>query len=261
MQIMKNGFTLIEVLIVLAILGIIAAFLISSISQAGLKEQERNKFLLRKAYVTLTQNAENILSNRQNYPRGLLAQCRATNVDAQRQMNFCDEFVSTINTIGDLMEGICSRQDIPPYTARQHVASAFYENTYPRIISADRMVWWGLGGNTTSCAPANDTQLENKQCDGSFGNITDPNACKTIIVDINGTDIQRNSNDQYIEKSRNIFGLDVFRFRLCNNGKVELIDDPIYSPYTSRQNQNRRIETAKDLLRDANPTRIRNNQT
>ena len=96
---MKKGFTLIEVLIVLAILGVISAFLINAISKAGLKEQERNKFLLRKAYVSLTQNAANILSNRQNYPKGLLAQCRATNVDENRQINFCDEFVSTINTI------------------------------------------------------------------------------------------------------------------------------------------------------------------
>lgn len=254
---MKKGFTLIEVLIVLAILGVIAAFLIMSISHAGLKEQERNKYLLRKAYVSLTQNAENILSNRQNYPRGLLAQCRATNVDANRQINFCDEFVSTINTIGDIMEGVCNRQDIPGYAARQHLDSAFYEEDYPRIISSDRMVWWGLGGSLTPCDATNDTQLEGKQCDGSFGNINDPNACKIVIVDVNGTDIQRQQGE-YVEKSKNIFGLDIFRFRLCNNGRVELIDDPLYSPYKSRQNPNRTIDSARDLLRDANPTRVRN---
>lgn len=256
---MKKGFTLIEALIVLVILGIVAALLISSISKTGLKEQERNKYLLRKAYVSLTQNVENILSNRQNYPRGLLAQCRATNVDANRQINFCDEFVSTINTVGGIMEGVCNRQDIPVYAARQHLDSAFYEEDYPRIISSDRMVWWGLGGSPTPCDATIDRQLEGRQCDGSFGDINDPDACKIITVDINGTDIQR-SNGERVDRSKNIFGLDIFRFRLCNNGRVELIDDPLLNPYQSRQNPNRTIDSARDLLRDANPTRVRNNE-
>ena len=258
---MKKGFTLIEVLVVLAILGVISAFLINAISKAGLKEQERNKFLLRKAYVSLTQNAANILSNRQNYPKGLLAQCRATNVDENRQINFCDEFVSTINTIGDLPENVCNSETIPGYQERTHLDDSFYTENYPRIISADRMVWWGLGGKSESCAAANDSHLENKLCDGSFGDITDPDACKIIIVDVNGTDLQRLNSGQTVDKSKNIFGLDIFRFKLCNNGRVELIGtDKLYSPYKSRQTK-KEITTAEDLLRDANPTRVRNNRT
>ena len=144
-------------------------------------------------------------------------------MDENRQINFCDEFVSTNNTIGDLPEKVCNNETIPTHQEGKHLDDTYYSEDFPRIISADRMVWWGLGGKSTSCEPANDSQLENKLCDGSFGTITDPDACKTIIVDVNGTELQRLNSGQTVDKSRNIFRLDIFRFRLCNNGRVELI--------------------------------------
>lgn len=280
---MKKGFTLIEVLTVLAILGIIAALLISSISKAGLKEQERNKFLLLKAYTNLAQNSEDILSNKQNFPRGLLAQSHATNTTKGRQLNFCDEFISTINTLGDMKGDICNCNDVPAYSKGGWLNSADangpYSDNYCKIVSSDKMVWWGIGGTAKTSCPTgqiyHDPQLENKNCDGSFSHqdiddgikqkMDSPNSYKIITVDVNGTEFHKTSNQALkntvngrVDKSKNIFGLDIFRFKLYNDGRVELMDDPLFSPYRNRRGE--RISTARALLKDANPTNIRNNR-
>lgn len=246
---MKKGFTLIEVLCVIAILGVITAFMINAVSQSGLKEQQRNKYLLKKAYVNLSENVSNSISNRQIYPTGKFNESYATNTSSanKRQVNFCDDFISTINTLGDMDKSVCEITDkTPEYKKGEHLAAASYEPSSGRIISSDKMVWWGLGGS------------------GSAGNCTingqkrfcDTHYPKTIVVDINGTDIQRNPNveEGKSDKSKNIFGLDIFRFKLYEDGRIELIDDKIAFPYKNKEDK--KIETAQQLLLDAGSTKF-----
>lgn len=233
---MKKGFTLIEVLITMAILGIIAGLLMSAISSAGLREQQRNKLLLKKAYTNLSENVANILSDRRNYPTGRLDQ-NANNPPR----TFCEEFLSSINTIGDIgapppgaltrTQFFCQNggngQIVPAFATGTKVPAAFY-NPQTSVTSADKMVWWGLGGT---------------------------NFPVDIVVDVNGTDWQRNANVAAgrSDKSKNIFGLDVFRLRVQADGRVDIINDPIASPYQNKRGNP--VNTTQDLIMDASSFR------
>lgn len=229
---MKKGFTLIEVLITLAILGIVAALLVNAINAAGLREQQRNKILLKKAYVNLSENVANILSDRRNYPTGMLNASATT-----PPRTFCEEFLSSINTIGDIgavppggltrTQFFCQNggngQLSPAFATGAKVPVAFYD-TQRSVTTSDKMVWWGLGGTAFPI---------------------------TITVDVNGTDVQRDANAAggRADKSKNIFGLDVFRLRVQADGRVEVINDVIASPYRNKRGS--MVNTTQTLIMDA----------
>ncbi len=229
---MKKGFTLMEVLITMAILGIVTALLVNAINSAGLREQQRNKILLKKAYVNLSENVANIISDRRTFPTGMLNASVTT-----PPRTFCEEFLSSINTIGDIgapppggftrTQFFCQNggngQITPGFVTGAKVPAAFYD---PQrcVTTADKMVWWGLGGTAFPI---------------------------TVTVDVNGTDFQRNANvaGGRSDKSKNIFGLDVFRFVIQADGQIQVQNDLIASPY--RNKRGAMVNTTQTLIMDA----------
>ena len=90
----KRGFTLAELMIVLAILGVIAAILTPLIFNAA---PDENKLRFRKAYYTI-QRATDAVLNSDTYPEGDLSKV------ADPAKTFCYAFSDILNTMYDNCE-------------------------------------------------------------------------------------------------------------------------------------------------------------
>ena len=102
----KSGFTLAELMIVLTILGIVAAVLTPIVFNAA---PDENRLKFKKAYYTLQRTTDAVL-NSDTYPEGDMS--KASNA----AKTFCYAFSDMLNTMYDNCEGksllFCERRKI-----------------------------------------------------------------------------------------------------------------------------------------------------
>ncbi len=191
-EVMKKGFTLAEVLITLAIIGVVAALTIPSVVRNYQETQIKTQF--RKTYSTLMQSL-----NKTNYELGGMPQCYKDNNGGGTNFTdectaFYNEFTKNLKVIKYCKNNAFSSGCIPEYLGYRGDDVADFEgfrknninNINPAWVLADGMILLGYL----------------------------PQGHSLLAVDINGF------------KKPNKFGYDLFIFRIALNEKKS----PIISP-------------------------------
>lgn len=110
----RKGFTLAEVMVVLGILGILAAFLVPAIFQTA---PDNNKVMFKKAYYTLEQAISKMINDDNSYPSevsGIERGFNYTGVKANNTNNkFCYYLADELNTVEAVT---CPTNDASPVT-------------------------------------------------------------------------------------------------------------------------------------------------
>ena len=151
----KRGFTLAELMIVLAILGIIAAILTPLVFNAA---PDENRLKFRKAYYTI-QHATDSVMNSDTYPQGDLS--KVSNPDK----TFCYAFTDVLNTMYDNCEADSTivvnsgnpfvydpeNADTSLDTLDSYCTATAVEDpirgatsNLPKFITQDGIFWWGF---------------------------------------------------------------------------------------------------------------------
>lgn len=133
---MKKGYTLSEVLVVLLVLGIIAAFIIPAVMRTA---PERNTLLYKKTFYSLQEASSKLINDPSMYPIGVPRTGIAPVVDPPKGLfsdynaqTFCEDLAATLNIIG---EPKCSSGGA---------------NGSPNFITTNGVIWWNVGGSSFS---------------------------------------------------------------------------------------------------------------
>lgn len=177
---MKKGFSLTEVLISLAIMGILAAILLPTVQKTT---PDKNKIVFRKAYNTIAQGVSNLIYDEVNYPssqvdtttglmKGLNYTVATSNIVSSVTYNkFCYFLLDTLNTIGATS----------PTTACPQAGDTSGANGF--FTTSDGVVWTityasGANDTTTGTPSGTDKQFPLTQTLTSYPT--------KIIVDVDG---------------------------------------------------------------------------
>ena len=130
---MKKGYTLSEVLVVLLVLGIIAAFIIPAVMRTA---PERNTLLYKKTFYALQEASSKLINDPAKYPEGV-ARADATGPAGNIQglysdydaRTFCEDLAETMNIIGDAS------------------CTGAGANGSPNFTTTNGVIWWNIGGS------------------------------------------------------------------------------------------------------------------
>lgn len=144
---MKRAYTLSEVLVVLLVLGIIAAFIIPAVMRTA---PDRSALLYKKSFYAMQEAASKMINNPNMYPQGLTNENKPTvwpnleNTPTKGDFTdysvqtFCENLKNTFNII-DEGKASCSSGG---------AAGA------PNFITTNGVVWYNVGGGGFSGSPA-----------------------------------------------------------------------------------------------------------
>lgn len=128
---MKKGYTLSEVLVVLLVLGIIAAFIIPAVMRTA---PERNTLLYKKTFYSLQEASSKLINDPAKYPIGLAKDGKVTKglFSEKDAKSFCEDLANTLNIIGDPS------------------CSGAGSNGSPNFTTTNGVIWWNVGGSAFS---------------------------------------------------------------------------------------------------------------
>ena len=137
---MKKGYTLSEVLVVLLVLGIIAAFIIPAVMRTA---PERNTLLYKKSFYALQEASSKLINDPAKYPEGVAragAAGAAGNIQGlysdYNAQTFCEDLAETMNIIGDFS------------------CNSGGANGLPNFTTTNGVKWWNVGGGSFAAGDA-----------------------------------------------------------------------------------------------------------
>lgn len=197
----KKAFTMAEVLITLAILAIIAAFIIPILIETTPNE---NRILYKKMFHEIATGVQNLINDNSKYAEpkaGFL-----TPMDETK--GFCDEFVAMINTVGNVD---CTASAAPSNG----------DKTGYNFITTNGAKLWGFGGTAFASGTGAGCTAEPKDGDTCY---------ITVYIDTNG-----DAGPNRLATAGD-YDADRFKMRLYASGKVATGPDtefPIENEYMS----------------------------
>lgn len=133
---MKKGYTLSEVLVVLLVLGIIAAFIIPAVMRTA---PERNTLLYKKSFYSLQEASSKLINDPAKYPEGVeldggnITKGLFSDYDAEK---FCENLANTMNIVGDFS------------------CNSGGSNGLPNFTTTNGVKWWNIGGGSFAAGGA-----------------------------------------------------------------------------------------------------------
>ena len=129
---MKKAYTLSEVLVVLLVLGIIAAFIIPAVMRTA---PDRSALLYKKSFYAMQEAASKMINNPNMYPQGVQKAGSVTQglfSDGSKK-DFCDNLTATFNVL----------ETADPQTPTCTIVGA---NGAPNFYTTNGVAWYGFGG-------------------------------------------------------------------------------------------------------------------
>ena len=135
---MKKAYTLSEVLVVLLVLGIIAAFIIPAVMRTA---PDRASLLYKKTFYSLQEASQKLINDEKLYPEVPTAQDEATRYGffsgtpadpkyTDYSIYLCENLARTLNTVGSIQ---CEQAG---------------SDGAPNFVTTNGVRWWNIGGNS-----------------------------------------------------------------------------------------------------------------